>query len=188
MSDDLPLEIYVLPGESHLVTGPAILRTVLGSCVGVTFRVPRLGIAALCHPMLPAYPGSGRAIQGLAAGRRYVDFTIRDLARQFDSLGVRREEIEVKLFGGGDVLVVSNAASRPTVGRLNCESALRVLDEEGFNVSASSLGGACGLNIQFHTITGEVLLKRLSVSGTPCVTERFVRRTAGDAVCALEEK
>ena len=31
------LEIYVQPGESHLVRGPAILRTVLGSCVGITF-------------------------------------------------------------------------------------------------------------------------------------------------------
>ena len=73
---------------------PAILRTVLGSCVGVTFRVPRLGMAALCHPMLPAYPDGGRAKLGLAEGRRYVDFTIRDLARQFDSLGARRGEIE----------------------------------------------------------------------------------------------
>jgi len=170
MADELPTEIYVLPGESHLVSGPAILRTVLGSCVGVTFRIPRLGMAALCHPMLPAYPGGGRAMPGLAAGRRYVDFTIRDLARQFDSLGARREEIEVKLFGGGDVLMVTNPESRPTVGRLNCEAALKVLCEEGFEVAASSLGGTCGLNIQFHTITGEVLLKRLSVMGAANVS------------------
>ena len=176
MADELPTEIYVLPGESHLVSGPAILRTVLGSCVGVTFRITRLGVAALCHPMLPAYPGGGRTIMGLAAGRRYVDFTIRDLARQFDSLGARREEIEVKLFGGGDVLVVTNPESRPTVGKLNCEAALRVLCEEGFEVAASSLGGTCGLSIQFHTISGEVLLKRLSVSGNPCVPKPSPRR------------
>jgi chemotaxis protein CheD len=159
---DLP-EVYVQPGESHLVREPAIMRTVLGSCVGVTFLDARLGVAALCHPMLPTYPLKPPTDRSLAAGRRYVDFTIRDLARQFDALGLRRGDIAVKLFGGADVLLVVNAASRPTVGQLNCESALRVLQEEGFAVAASSLGGTSGVNIQFNTATGEVLLKRLSL-------------------------
>jgi chemotaxis protein CheD len=171
--DPTPLDVYVQPGESHLVTEPAIMRTVLGSCVGITFRIPRLGIAALCHPMLPTYPVKGKTDLTVAAGRRYVDFTIQDLLRQFDSLGVRRGEIEVKLFGGGDVLLVTNTASRPTVGKLNCEAALKVLEDENLAVLASSLGGNCGLNIQFHTGTGDVLLKRLSISGNPCASERL---------------
>ncbi|MGC2618763.1 MAG: chemotaxis protein CheD [Acidobacteriaceae bacterium] len=154
-------EVHVQPGESHLVREPVILRTVLGSCVGVTFWAPRLGLAALCHPMLPMCPVKGAARMSLDAGRRYVDFAIRDLVRQFDAFAARRGEIEVKLFGGGDVLLVSNENSRPTVGRLNCEAALRVLREEGFHVVASSLGGTAGLHIQFHTGTGEVLLRRL---------------------------
>ena len=54
-------DIYVQPGESHLVRGPAILRTLLGSCVGVTFWHAELGIAALCHPMLPRHPTAARA-------------------------------------------------------------------------------------------------------------------------------
>lgn len=154
-------EVHVQPGESHLVQEPVILRTVLGSCVGVTFWAPRLGIAALCHPMLPICPDKFAVKMSLDAGRRYVDFAIRDLVRQFDAFAARRSEIEIKLFGGGDVLLVSHENSRPTVGRLNCEAALRVLREEGFSVAASSLGGTAGLNIQFHTGTGEVLLRRL---------------------------
>ncbi|MDR3750028.1 MAG: chemotaxis protein CheD [Terracidiphilus sp.] len=149
-------EVYLQPGQSHLVRHPAILRTLLGSCVGIAFRAPRVGAGALCHPMLPNSPA------GLSrdAGSRYVDFAIRDLARQFDALDARRSEVEVKLFGGGDVLAIACDASRPTVGRLNCEVALRVLKEEGFSVTASSLGGNCGVNILFNTETGEVLLKR----------------------------
>ena len=95
-----------------------------------------------------------------SAGRRYVDFAIRDLARQFDALGAQRDEVEVKLFGGGDVLLMIDDAARPTVGKLNCEVAMRVLEEEGFGVAASSLGGKRGVNIHFNTKTGEVLLKR----------------------------
>ena len=160
-------DVYVLPGESHLVTEPSIMRTVLGSCVGIAFRAPRLGIAALCHPMLPNSPAKGKTRLTTAAGRRYVDFTIRDLAQQFDSRGAQRAEIEVKVFGGGDVLLVVNPGSRPTVGKMNCDAAIKILRDEGFNVVASSLGGNRALNIQFNTGTGEVLLKRLSVPGNP---------------------
>ncbi len=159
--DEPIAEVYVQPGESHLVSEPTILRTLLGSCVGATFWSPRLGIAALCHPMLPGYPPKPAANRGKVDGRRYVDYAIRELVQQFHSLGARRGEVEVKLFGGGDVLLVADVTLRPTVGRLNCEAAIRVLEEEGFSVTASSLGGLCGVTIQFHTGTGEVLLRRL---------------------------
>jgi chemotaxis protein CheD len=161
-SEERPLpQVYVHPGESHTVLKPAIMRTVLGSCVGIAFWVPRLGIGALCHPMLPKCPRSSRARISIAAGRRYVDFSIRDLARQLDSLSVRRNEVQVKLFGGGNVLFVTPTALRPTVGKMNCEVAVKVLRDEGFDLVASSLGGTAGLKIQFHTGTGEVLLRRL---------------------------
>ncbi len=158
---ELP-EVCVQPGESHLVRGPTILKTLLGSCVGIAFRVPRLGLGALCHPMLPLTPPKLASSLSRSAGRRYVDFAIRDLARQFDALGANRNEIEVKLFGGGDVLVMTANAMRPTVGKQNSEVAMRVLAEEGFAVVASSLGGKRGVNIQFNTETGEVLLQRHS--------------------------
>lgn len=150
------------PGESRLVREPTMLRTLLGSCVGIAFRVPRLGVGALCHPMLPHTPAKLADSLTRSAGRRYVDFAIRDLARQFDALGARRNEVEVKLFGGGDVLEMTSSAERPTVGRLNSEAAMKVLAEEGFGVSASSLGGNRGVNIHFNTETGEVFLQRHS--------------------------
>ena len=153
-------EVYVQPGESKLVREPAILRTLLGSCVGIAFRIPRLGVGALCHPMLPRFPVKQALSLPRSIGRRYVDYAIRDLARQFDALGARREEVEVKLFGGGDVLLVVNDEARPTVGGLNIEMAIKILETEGFAVSASSLGGKRGINIYFNTKTGEVLLQR----------------------------
>src|SRR5579875_1492098 len=92
-------DIYVQPGELHLVRKPAILRTVLGSCVGVTFWNQRLGVAALCHPMLPRCPAE-KTRMSAAALRRYVDAAIREVAKEMDALGVHRRETEVKVFGG----------------------------------------------------------------------------------------
>ena len=120
-----------------------------------------LGIGALCHPMLPRFPAQRNVATSAAAGRRYVDFAIRDVARHLDSVGASRAETQVKLFGGADVLVVSSVSSRPSVGKLNYETALAVLAEEGFSLTASSLGGNTGVQIRFQTQTGEVLLRRL---------------------------
>jgi chemotaxis protein CheD len=155
-------EVYLQPGESHLARKPTVIRTILGSCVGVSFWSAKLGAGALCHCQLPRCPTNPRVPLSLAVGHRYVDFAIRDLARQFDELGALRSEVQVKMFGGADVLLVNSLiSSRPTVGRLNCEAAIEVVEAEGFNVAASSLGGTSGLNIQFYTKSGEILLRRL---------------------------
>jgi chemotaxis receptor (MCP) glutamine deamidase CheD len=102
--------------------------------------------------------------QGISpeAGYRYVDFCIRDLARKFDELGTRRSEVQVKVFGGADVLLGNKSAStRDTVGSINCETALETLAAEGFQIASSSLRGISGLNIRFNTGSGEVELRRL---------------------------
>ena len=154
-------EVYLQPGEAYLARKPTIIRTILGSCVGVTFWSARLSAGALCHALLPRCPGNVPADLGSTGGPRYVDFAIRELARQFDRLGASRREVQVKVFGGADVLPVSAKCARPTIGRQNCEMAIEVLKDEGFEVIASSLGGTSGLSIQFHTGTGEVRVRRL---------------------------
>jgi chemotaxis protein CheD len=154
-------EVHVKPGETQLVEEPTILRTVLGSCVGIAYHVPRSGLAALSHPMLPACPAAGVAGMSPHQGRRYVDYTIREMARRLDTLGIARHDVTIKLFGGADVLAAVSHSHRPTVGWLNCQAAKRILAEEGFTVAASSLGGTRGISMLFHTGTGEVLVRRL---------------------------
>ena len=157
---DLPT-IRVHPGELYLARSPVILQTILGSCVGVTLWSARLSVGALCHGVLPRCP----RVTGAPADRRYVDFSIRYLASQFDALGAQRRELEVKLFGGADVLPIGRA-DKPTVGALNCRVALEVLKEEDLHPLTSDLGGSRGRTIQFHTGTGEVLVYHLSNAGT----------------------
>lgn len=153
-------DLNLQPGELYLAREPAILRTILGSCVSVSMWSRRLGAGALCHGVLPRCPQAWPPDSNLTGGFRYVDFSIRHLARQFDALGARRDEVEVKLFGGADVLPASRGG-KPTVGALNCEAALEVLAQEGFTITASDLGGTRGRRIHFHTGTGVVLVYRL---------------------------
>jgi chemotaxis protein CheD len=151
--------IDLQPGHIYLARNPTILKTILGSCVSVTFWSARLGAGALCHGILPRCPPG----VGPSEGYRYVDYAIRYLAQQLESLGVRRQEMEIKVFGGADVLPVAvRSLDRPTIGALNCRMALEVLQEEGLRVLASDLGGKRGRTIHFHTATGEVFAHRLN--------------------------
>lgn len=156
-------DVDLQPGQLFLARSPAVLRTILGSCVGVTFWSARLGAGALCHCVLPRSPEHWRPGKPLPDAYRYVDFTIRYLAAEFDTLGALRGELEVKVFGGADVLPIQkNRQGRPTVGAQNCQAALECLEEEGLTVSASDVGGVRGRRIHFHTGTGDVLLHRLA--------------------------
>jgi len=156
-------EVNLLPGQVHLARRPMILQTILGSCVSVTFWSAQLGAAALCHGVLPRCPREGPPGATVSDGYRYVDYSIRYLAQKFDALGGDRKDIEVKVFGGADVLPASRAgATKPTVGSMNGRVALEVLEEEGFTVLACDLGGTRGRKIQFNTGTGEVYVYKLS--------------------------
>jgi chemotaxis protein CheD len=98
-------------------------------------------------------------------GYRYVDFCIADVARQLETLGAVRSQLQVKLFGGADVLPVAStpsASARMTVGRQNWQAALEVMRDESLGVTVSDLGGTRGCTLQFNTGTGEVLLRRLA--------------------------
>jgi chemotaxis protein CheD len=152
-------DLNLNPGELYLSRTPAILRTILGSCVSATFFSKRLGAGAMCHGVLPRWPRQSP----VAEGPRYVDFSIRYLIREFESIGARRDQIEVKLFGGADVLPVAGLPNRATVGAQNCSAARETLEEEGLILAAWDLGGIRGRRIHFHTGTGEVLLHRLAV-------------------------
>jgi chemotaxis protein CheD len=154
-------EIFVHPGEVRVANTPAILRTVLGSCVGIVFWIPRLMFGALCHPMLPTI-SSYRQRERAPRSTRYVDAAIECMIEKIDSLHVDRGEVQVKLFGGADVLHIDYRANAPTVGQMNRETAVDILRKKGFRIVASSLGGDCGVQILFHTGTGEVRLRRLA--------------------------
>lgn len=150
-------QFYLKPGEAQLSRRPAVLKTILGSCVGVTFWSPRLRIGALCHGILPRFPEGGDPSDGY----RYVDFSIHDLTRRLDLLGATRSELEIKVFGGANMLWTRDMNSQvPTVGQSNLEAALDVLREGRFNVVGCDVGGTVGRNIRFQTWDGHVFLRR----------------------------
>jgi len=147
---DLP-RVYLKPGEFHFSVSPAVVTTILGSCVSVTMFDRLGGAAAICHALLPEGPRSDAF--------RYVDSSIPGMLEMFEARGVPRRHLEVKLFGGADM--IGTGGSRVGVGRRNVEIAFQVLAQAGLTVVTHDVGGTRGRKLFFVTHTGDVFLKRL---------------------------
>lgn len=158
--------IFLQPGELVLANGPARVRTVLGSCVAITMRAPRTGLAAVAHCLLPSASRESAPL-GRSVALRYVDATIDLMLAAFASRGVSAAELEVKLFGGSDNPPAGCSSGGYRVGGRNIEMALRVLSERGIRPLAAGVGGRAGRVIDFDSASGEVLVQRLPPSGGP---------------------
>ena len=108
----------------------------------------------MCHAMLPQN-GSSSASEAF----RFVDHAMLHMLEEFERLGIKRDEIEVKLFGGSDMIAVLSGSA--TVGEQNVEKALDIINKERLRLRAQDVRGEQGRKIFFHTYTGGILLKRV---------------------------
>ncbi|WP_415719454.1 hypothetical protein [Maridesulfovibrio sp.] len=94
---------------------------------------------------------------------RYVDTAVAHLLKSMKRLGVRKKELEVKLFGGATGLTSSQV--RPSyalgIGNKNVEAALKHLKAHGLEPRSMDVGGNVGRKLLFCTYTGDVWIKRL---------------------------
>ena len=150
-----PQKIYLKPGELVVADEPALVTTVLGSCIAVTLYSPRLQIGTICHAVLP----TGKTSQP----SRYVDQSVHFMLNYFRKQRVDIKELVAKMFGGAEMFTQVIPESRDrTVGAQNIRSALDSLSLAGMEPVALDVGGKQGRKLIFNTRTGEVFLKRLN--------------------------
>ncbi|MFO7326026.1 MAG: chemoreceptor glutamine deamidase CheD [Pseudomonadota bacterium] len=150
----------VQPGEFYITVAhpEEAITTVLGSCVAACIRDPEAAIGGMNHFMLPEETPHGRGDWRDAVGlaTRYGSYAMESLINGLLKLGARRERLEVKLFGGGQVLDVDMP-----VGQRNVEFARRWLLTEGLRVVAQDVGGKSPRRIIYFPATGMVKVKQL---------------------------
>jgi chemotaxis protein CheD len=89
----------------------------------------------------------------------YVDGTFEEMLAFFRQEGIAPSALEVKLFGGADVIQVLSGPK--SVGRENINAAHRIMAHQGLRVAASDTGGNVGRRIQFATHTGIVHVHKM---------------------------
>jgi len=143
------------PGEFYVTREDEVVSTVLGSCVSACIRDPVAGIGGMNHFMLPG-GGSDDGTGALSSAARFGSFAMEHLVNSVLREGGRRERLEVKLFGGGQVLRLDL-----DVAQKNVEFAIRYAAIEGMKVTSSDLGGDLPRRVDYFPLTGRVRLKRL---------------------------
>jgi chemotaxis protein CheD len=149
--------VNLQPGEVLMSDEPLAVTTILGSCIAVCMFDPGSSRGGICHAALPNAP-----VVLHKDPFRYVDEAVLYLLERFHRLGTPASRLQVKVFGGADVL--GGGAVRDgyvTIGRQNTMAAMETLGWQKVKPSVTETGGDRGRKLVFVTNTGEVYVKRI---------------------------
>jgi chemotaxis protein CheD len=158
-------EITIYIGGLHISREPALIKTVLGSCIAVCLHDPEAHVGGMNHFMLPAPSEQRQVAQPSRFGVHAMELLIGGLQR----LGGDRRRLRAKLFGGGHVL--GTAESERSVPRRNIDFILRYMEIEGIPVVSQDLGGYQARRVHYYTESGKVFVKRLGQAAIQHVSQ-----------------
>jgi chemotaxis protein CheD len=148
--------IKILPGEYFATKSDTLIVTVLGSCVSACIRDRVSGIAGMNHFLLPN-DGSGQD-NILSESARYGAYAMEILINHLIKLGARREYLEAKVFGGGNVL---KGFTTINIGERNAEFVMEYLKIERIPVVAQDLLDVYPRKVYFFPDSGKVLIRKI---------------------------
>lgn len=159
--------VKLLPGEYYVTDKDLLLVTVLGSCVAACIRDSYSGIGGMNHFMLP--DSGGDASGPLNASARYGTYAMEILINQLLKLGARRNNLEAKVFGGGNVLDGLTVAN---VGQRNADFVLKFLQTEKIRIVAQDLVDIFPRKVYFFPKTSKVMVKKLRNLHNTTISQR----------------
>jgi len=146
----------ILPGEYYFTGKEMLIVTVLGSCVAACIRDRVTGVGGMNHFMLP--DSGNEADSPLSASMRYGAYAMEVLINELLKAGARRENLEAKVFGGGNVL---RGFTTINVGERNAQFVRDYLRAENVRITAEDLNDIHPRKVYFFPRSGKVLVKKL---------------------------
>jgi chemotaxis protein CheD len=145
--------VKVLPGEYYVSADPLVIQTVLGSCIAACIWDPRVRVGGMNHFMLPE--------GGSDSGGRYGSYAMELLINELMKQGARRETMQAKVFGGGQVM---SSFTTMNVGERNTSFVLDYLQTERIAVVSKDVLDIHPRKVCFFPSTGKAMVKRLAHS------------------------
>jgi chemotaxis protein CheD len=158
----------LLPGEYYVTREEETIVTVLGSCVSACVRDTVTGIGGMNHFMLPL-SGSGGSWENDGSGlsTRYGNFAMEQMINDILKNGGSRQNLEIKVFGGGKIL-----AQMTDIGRKNIDFVEHYIRAEGLKVTGRDLGDIHPRKVYYTPITGKAFVKKLRSLHNNTIVER----------------
>lgn len=145
--------VKVLPGEYYVTTDDMVVMTVLGSCIVACIWDPQARVGGMNHFMLPDGGGD--------TSGRYGSYAMELLINEMMKLGARRERMQAKVFGGGQVM---HTFTTMNVGERNTQFVLDYLQTERIAVISKDVLDIYPRKVCYFPATGKAMCKRLAHS------------------------
>ena len=152
---DKTREMYgakILPGEFYVTIHDELVSTVLGSCISACVRDRKLGVGGMNHFMLPSSDEQDQ----MSSANRYGNFAMENLINEILKSGGRRENLEAKIFGGGQIL-----ANMTDIGLKNIQFVRKYLETENITVISENVGDVYPRKVVYLPASGKAFMKRL---------------------------
>lgn len=170
---DKTYDIYaakILPGEYYVTVNDEAIVTVLGSCVSACIRDTVFGIGGMNHFMLPLNKGDDpSSFGGAGISARFGNFAMEQMINDILKNGGRRENLEIKVFGGGRVL---KNMSTLDIGQKNIDFVLQYIKDESLELIAKDLGDVYPRKVIYFPVSGRVRVKKLRSIHNNTIIER----------------
>lgn len=144
--------------EMGVVENSKLLKTTLGSCVGIILHDETRNISGLAHIMLPH-----RLRQDLSVGK-YADTAIPALLSRLLKRGGCRKHIRAYIAGGANMFKASGDKKIATIGEKNVEATRQILEELQIPTVFDKTGGDRGRTVLFDNQNGDIQIKALDAA------------------------
>jgi chemotaxis protein CheD len=158
----------LMPGEVYVSRKDEMITTVLGSCISACIRNPKTNVGGMNHFMLPQMGGSTSISSLDTTTARYGNWAMEVLINEILKYGGNKDDLEVKLFGGGKVL--DNISM--DIGQHNIDFVFHFLDQEGIAVAAYDVGDRFPRKLLYFPHTGKVKVLKLQSINQAVVVRR----------------
>lgn len=160
----------ILPGEFYVTTNKEAIVTVLGSCVSACIRDKVFGIGGMNHFMLPINKNMSDAeVASLSNAGRYGNFAMEQMINDILKNGGTRQNLEVKIFGGGRVLQNMQTLD---VGNRNIDFVREYIKTENLSLVGEDVGDIFPRKVIYFPLTGKVKMKKLRTMHNNTIIER----------------
>jgi chemotaxis protein CheD len=161
----------LFPGEYYVTTNNECVYTTLGSCISACIRDRVSGVGGMNHFMLPTSADDhSTGWASLSTGNRYGNFAMEHLINTILKNGGQRQNLEVKLFGGGRIL-----PNMFDIGLRNITFAREYIQTEGLEVIAEDIGEIFPRTVVYFPATGKVRVRRLRSLHNNTIAEQEIR-------------
>lgn len=159
----------ILPGEYYVTDKDEIITTVLGSCVSACVRDRVFGIGGMNHFMLPASQGGmwGGSSDVASTANRYGNFAMEHMINDILKHGGHRRNLEVKIFGGGQII-----KAMTDIGQRNVDFVMDYVATERLDLMGQDVGGPHPRKILYFPASGRVRLKKLKHMHNDTIVQR----------------